>query len=412
MSSAPEPIFNDYDPEVLLDWGYRLYDNGTLSNSTQCYLSFGNFQPIIEVNGTVVNGTSCDYPYYHMKSRGAIGITLAVLAMASLPVSLYHLRKHGMRHGHEHKQFRVVGRRWQWYWLLVLQALCAVVGYFSIDIDRDYLQGTSLTIYGAVLSAMLPIALAAVWEKTRHWCAFEERKIYEDDPFRFGKNDRRSTVQILVPIGFYFFDFLLFLLTVVRDWTGLADYNNMFTVDDRWKAGEILGIMAFLWLFIVCLTARHYYRPKKLDPSLPFAWFGVFVLVVYNIAMTFDRSISPFNPKSNVAAVALLEYVPAIYLIVVFNISGYLRENEDLFILRYRRQRDLRTETELLERVTVQPTKETESTDSSSPSTTSLSELSLPALSESPPPYSDTRSYTAAEIKALAKARMRSSANS
>lgn len=169
--APPQPIFSNYNQTTLEQYSYVLYPgNGTISNGTNCYLSFGNFHPSIYSNGTVDNGTNCDSPYYGIAARGGVGIAFATISILLLPFSINSLHRLGKQHlKHEHKRFRLISRRWQWYWVFLIHALSAVAGFLSIDIDRDYIAGTSFTSYGAVFTAVFPCCLGAVWEMTRHW---------------------------------------------------------------------------------------------------------------------------------------------------------------------------------------------------------------------------------------------------
>jgi hypothetical protein len=89
--------------------------------------------------------------------------------MASIMFSLVNLRKHGRLFLREDKRFRVVGRRWQWYWMCFVAA-CAVISCLTgIDVDRYYLQDIPIILQGFFFSLMLPGTLAMVWEATRHW---------------------------------------------------------------------------------------------------------------------------------------------------------------------------------------------------------------------------------------------------
>ncbi|KAK9368770.1 hypothetical protein V1509DRAFT_60498 [Lipomyces kononenkoae] len=392
--SSPVIINSNYNDTVLQDYGYELYGNGTLSNGTDCYLSFGQFLPFIAENGTVFNGTVCDYPYYGIKARGAVGLVFATLAILLLPASMYNLRRHGARHvQYEHKRFRLIGRRWQWYWLFLVHVLSAVAGFLSIDIDRDYIQGTSLTAYGAIYSTILPVCLASVWEMTRHWGSFEERRRFEADPFRYRHNDVRSKVHLFMPLIFYLFGFLLFLLTVLRNWGLLIQVNSTFIVDNRWKAGVFFGLIAWLIIFVQVGVTYYYYDPAKLPWKIPLCLVGLGALVAYSIGMSFNQTISPFNAHADVLAVALWGYLPVIYIIVVMNVCGHYQLNDDLIVLKEKEERDRATTRAVLENVVVHDTKYSSGSDESTMDTFY--------------PTQPQRAYTTAEIKAFAKANMR-----
>lgn len=112
-------VFNE---TVLRKFGYGIYSNGTLSNSSRCYLVFDIYRPWMAPNGSVFNGTGCDSPINPIATRGALGIAFAALYAVVIIFVCVHLRKHGATHLPPEKRFRLVSRRWQWYWLL---ATCA-----------------------------------------------------------------------------------------------------------------------------------------------------------------------------------------------------------------------------------------------------------------------------------------------
>lgn len=125
-------------------------------------------------NGSVFNETQCDSPINPIRSRGALGIVFGVLFAVSIVLVCALLRKHGATYLPLEKRFRLVSRRWQWYWLLITAACGILSGFSAIDIDRDYIQGTPFTLSVLFYWAMLPTTLAAVWEMTRHWFVFVE----------------------------------------------------------------------------------------------------------------------------------------------------------------------------------------------------------------------------------------------
>jgi hypothetical protein len=102
-----------------------------------------------------------------------------------------------------------VSRRWAWYWFIVAAACGVVSGITSIDVDRDYLQGTALILQNAFYYVTLPAMLASVWEMTRHWGSLCERILVDEDPWRFPDDDRRSKIEFYLPLVFYLFGFLV-----------------------------------------------------------------------------------------------------------------------------------------------------------------------------------------------------------
>lgn len=335
------PIHSDYNKTTLDFYNYTLYDNGTLSNGTKCYLSFGEFHPILYDNGTFENQTSCDYPLYAIKSRGAVGMAWSIILILLLPVTLFCLSKHGRAYTHEKKQYRRFSRKWQWYWLLVLQALGGIAGFFSIDLDRDYIQGSSLTSYSAIYCATLPVSLATAWELTRHWGSFEERKNEDADPFIYsGTYTERTRAHWLMALSFYVAGFINFLLTVLRNWNKLKGDQASRAVDVRWKVGGIFAIIAWLIIILQILLCRTYFRVWNLPFVIPAVLFCVLILIAFNLSFMWNFPYSPFNVHSNIPYVAIMGYLPVLAIVVLMNMSGLVRENEDRVILALRKERD------------------------------------------------------------------------
>jgi hypothetical protein len=154
---------------ALKYFNYTLYTNNTLSNNSKCYLAFPPYTPTFLSNGTWLNATSCYSPINNIARRGAIGLSFGALFAASIMFTLINLRKHGRRFLPHEKRWRVVGRRWSWYWMLFVAACGIISGITAVDVDRDYLQSLPLILQGFFYSLMLPGTLAVVWEAARHW---------------------------------------------------------------------------------------------------------------------------------------------------------------------------------------------------------------------------------------------------
>ncbi|KAL1620423.1 hypothetical protein SLS54_006210 [Diplodia seriata] len=167
---------------ALEQFNYTIYDNGTISNASRCYLIFSKYQPVMMSNGSWINGTSCYLPYYRIHARGGTGIGFACLFGASIMFTLINLRKHGRLFLREDKRFRVIGRRWQWYWMCFVAACGMISTIAGVDVDRYYLQSLPIILQSFFYTLMLPGTLAMVWEAVRHWGSWQERQIYDRDP--------------------------------------------------------------------------------------------------------------------------------------------------------------------------------------------------------------------------------------
>lgn len=158
-----------FNKSALSEFGYHLYENHTISNATQCYLIFDAFRPALVHNGTWLNATSCYVPYHPIATRGSLSILFGALFGMVIVLTMITLRKHGKLYLRETKRFRVVGRRWQWYWMLFVAACGMISALTGVDIDRYYLQDLPLILQSFFFTLMVPGTLAMVWEATRHW---------------------------------------------------------------------------------------------------------------------------------------------------------------------------------------------------------------------------------------------------
>jgi hypothetical protein len=75
-----------------------------------------------------------------------LGIVFAVVFGFLLVLCLLCLRKHGESHLPAEKGFRLISRRWQWYWLIVTATIGMISGFTAIDVDRFYIQGAPLIL--------------------------------------------------------------------------------------------------------------------------------------------------------------------------------------------------------------------------------------------------------------------------
>jgi Protein of unknown function (DUF2434) len=195
-------------------WNYTLYSNNTLSNNSNCFLVFDNYQPFMFSNGTFVNQTSCYVPILPLETRGRLGAVFGSLFGLSIMFTLINLRKHGHLFLREDKRFRIVGRRWQWYWMAMVGACGMISCITGIDVDRDYLQDLGLILQCLFFQLMGQASIAALWEGLRHWGS---RQIVDRDPWTLPQDDTRGRIEFYLPLAFYFFAFAVSVfLTVVK----------------------------------------------------------------------------------------------------------------------------------------------------------------------------------------------------
>ena len=195
---------------ILKHWNYTYYANGTVSNNSQCSLTFAPRQPaLLFQNGTWVNDTNCYTAIDPIGTRGFVGIGFAVAYGLGLVLSVTALAKHGALYLPTEKRFYPIGRRWQWYWALFVCA-CAVISLFTnVDVDRYYLQQLPIVLTTFFWFLMCMGTTALVWEAVRHWGSWMERQFVDPNPFIYSQDDNRAMFEFYLPLFFYFWDWLV-----------------------------------------------------------------------------------------------------------------------------------------------------------------------------------------------------------
>ncbi|RYO82752.1 hypothetical protein DL763_008141 [Monosporascus cannonballus] len=146
-------------------WNYTLFSNGTLSNNSWCFMTDLPFTPggVLE-NGTFINATSCYTPMKAIGTRSAIGVGYAAAFGICLVLILINLARHGKLYLPVEKRFYPIGRRWQWYWGCFVCATAIIGLFFSVDVDRYYIQDLPIVITVFFWFLMQMGTTALVWE--------------------------------------------------------------------------------------------------------------------------------------------------------------------------------------------------------------------------------------------------------
>src|SRR5437763_13731293 len=78
--NATDTLINGvhFNRTALNHWNYTLYSNGTLSNGSNCWLTFKEYKPSLLLNGTFLNATSCYSPIGPIQGRGIISLVFGV----------------------------------------------------------------------------------------------------------------------------------------------------------------------------------------------------------------------------------------------------------------------------------------------------------------------------------------------
>ncbi|KLJ08503.1 hypothetical protein EMPG_16046 [Blastomyces silverae] len=369
--NATDTVINHihFNRTALDYFNYTFYSNGTLSNGSNCWLSFGIYQPSMLSNGSFINATSCYFPVEGLEARGSAGIAFASMFAITIMFTLINLRKHGKRFLPSEKRWRAIGRRWQWYWMLFVAACGTISCFMSIDVDRNYLQGLALSLQGLFYFLLLPGLLAAVWEGVRHWGSWQERQICDRDPFAFSEASTREKQEFYLPLIFYLFGWLNFFMVIPRNWNSIQKQRSEdqtmsvakpSATDGRFKAGSILAVVCWV---IICYSLGHsVYRYKERPvnrfrlmtfylTSAPLKFIICIILiglrVGFGVASAFSWDISPVKYDGNAGWLYGLGYAPALLVLVVLNIWGYIDPNEDKYLIEQRRERGRAADVEL-----------------------------------------------------------------
>ncbi|KFX99312.1 hypothetical protein V490_01839, partial [Pseudogymnoascus sp. VKM F-3557] len=261
----------NFNLTTLKHWNYTLYTNGTLSNNSNCFLTFDPYVPHLLPNGTFLNTTSCYSPLNDIGKRAIPGIALGVFFGLSLVFTMINLRKHGRLFLPSEKRFHAIGRRWQWYWMIWVAGCGMASGFTSVDVDRYYLPEWPLILNSIFWYLMIPSTLAVVWESVRHWGSWQERQLIDPDPFVLSQNDKRGRREFYMPLVFYAFGFLHFFMAVPRNWTPISfqrspDQTHQVAepqaTDGRFKAGAIFLFFAWVTILFSLGHSMHHYIPR------------------------------------------------------------------------------------------------------------------------------------------------------
>ncbi|PSN62876.1 hypothetical protein BS50DRAFT_577760 [Corynespora cassiicola Philippines] len=358
--NSSETVINGvrFNLTALNEYNYTLYSNNTISNNSRCYLIFDNFKPFMRDNGSWVNATTCYIPYYRIGGRGAASVALGTVFGLSIMFTLVNLRKHGRQFLREDKRFRIVGRRWQWYWMLFVAGCAMVSTLTGVDVDRYYIQQLPIILQSFFYTLMVPGALAMVWEGVRHWGSWQERLIVDEDPYVLPQDDKRSKVEFWLPLIFYLFAWLEFFMTIPRSWTGIQkqatpeqkeDIARPSAINARAKAGAILGICAW---FVITYSLYHSVKCyKRRGPGVfnmiksfcrhapPKHLMNITLLAVrlgYGVASAWFWDLSIQQDGVNIGWPFGLGYGPILAIILIYEIYGFIEPNEDKVIIQNR----------------------------------------------------------------------------
>jgi len=208
-SSFTNLLGTQFNKTALEFNNYTYYSNRTISNGSRCYLLWEPYTPILLMNGTFQNSTTCYSSINPPGTRSKLGLFYVCAFALSIMFTFINLRKHGRLFLPTQKRFRAVGRRWQWYWMLWVAGCAMISGISNVDVDRYYLPELPIVLSVFFWFLMLPGMMAIVWESVRHWGSWQERQKIDPNPFMLKQDDRRGKTEFYLPLIFYLFAFLV-----------------------------------------------------------------------------------------------------------------------------------------------------------------------------------------------------------
>ena len=150
-------------------------------------------------------------------------------------------------------------------------------------------------------------------------------------------------------------------MIIPRPWTAIqyqrsTEQANALAVpsgtDARFKAGGFLALLAWCTICYSLRHSIHHYRPRNRGSWNNFRGFLQYcpwkfqlaiplllIQIGYAIASSFIWTISPFKFDGNPAWLYGLGITPALLIILIFEICGFLEPNEDRALIKQRTER-------------------------------------------------------------------------
>jgi hypothetical protein len=184
------------------------------------------------------------------------------------------------------------------------------------------------------------------------------------------QDDRRAQIEFYLPLIFYLFTWLNFFMVIPRSWSKIEDQSDADQqriiaepagTDIRFKTGAILACVAYFVILFCLRHNMHYYKPSQrkgfwaaitnfclhCPTKLFLAIMVLGIRVGYGVVMAWEWETSIFKYNANPAWFYGLGYTPTLLVIIIFNIAGYVDDNEDQAIMEQRRQRGRAADAEI-----------------------------------------------------------------
>jgi len=181
-----------------------------------------------------------------------------------------------------------------------------------------------------------------------HRGSWQYRQRHDVDPFAFRHTDRRSQVEFYLPLIFYAFDSVVFVMTTPRSWSALPKQRSPeqtssvarpMALDGRFKAGALLSVCCLCLICLSLFHSRHHYQ-APLPPVLVQVIVLLGASIGYLVAASWVWAISPYRAATHVGWLYGLGYGPPLLILLLLNLRGFLDENEDIALIAQQTARD------------------------------------------------------------------------
>lgn len=255
--------------------------------------------------------------------------------------------------------------------MLIIGTCGGISGISTVDVDRYFLPELPFALTNFFWFLMIPATMAAVWESVRHWGSWQERQMLDIPENRraLREDDRRTKIELVIPLVFYFFFWLNFLLVIPRSWGSFEKQRDLdqsndiaapVATDVRFKLAAFLLFGGWLTtIYSLQHSIYHYisherglgnrltavlkHTPIKFVLTLLLS----LIMIGYIAAISFYFPISPLNIQTKLEVMYPLGWGPIALILLVYEIGGYVNPNEDRDLLRQRRIRDVAADEEI-----------------------------------------------------------------
>lgn len=262
----------------------------------------------------------------------------ACLFVLLVPFATAALRRHGKRAYTAKSRLHPYGKRWEFYWQFITILFIAISSFCAIDIDRVVVQSGSTGAFDLFWSASLATTQAAIWELSRNWAEIENQKFRAKNvQMALHQHEVRLTTKIhfWMPILFYMLDFFALFLTSFRPWTHIYQGNKYVATDNRFKAGAIFSVLAYLVNIWIIVNSIYAHKPDLRQFHFYTVLFSMVIILLrivytnYQMYLPNGWTISAYNIHANVVYLVVLGYIPTLLVLISHDVRGILMENVD-----------------------------------------------------------------------------------